>query len=61
MDSNIPKFVNDDLPLFHAIIKDLYPNLELPAVEYETLIEAIETVQSREGLTPNDAMTSKVI
>lgn len=29
-DSNIPKFLKDDLPLFNALIKDLFPNINLP-------------------------------
>jgi dynein heavy chain, axonemal len=28
-DSNIPKFVKEDLPLFNAIIIDLFPNSTL--------------------------------
>jgi len=31
-DSNLPKFVKDDLPLFNALIKDLFPSLIIPTV-----------------------------
>jgi dynein heavy chain len=29
-DMNLPKFVYEDVPLFMGLIKDLYPDLELP-------------------------------
>ena len=29
-DSNIPKFIKEDLPLFNAIVRDLFPNTQLP-------------------------------
>jgi len=29
-DANVPKFVAEDLPLFSALIKDLFPNSEVP-------------------------------
>lgn len=29
-DSNVPKFLKDDLPLFNALIKDLFPNISIP-------------------------------
>jgi len=41
-DSNIPKFLDDDLPLFNAIIKDLFPGTEINETTYEVLIDAIE-------------------
>lgn len=28
-DSNIPKFLADDLPLFSALIQDLFPGIEI--------------------------------
>lgn len=29
-DSNVPKFVDEDLPLFNALIQDLFPGVEIP-------------------------------
>lgn len=33
-DSNIPKFLADDLPLFNALVQDLFPNIQIPNAEY---------------------------
>ena len=43
-DSNIPKFLKDDVPLFNAIIRDLFPGIELPVSDYTLLVEAINAV-----------------
>lgn len=32
-DSNVPKFLDDDLVLFFAIIGDLFPGVEVPNVD----------------------------
>ena len=40
----------DDLPLFAGIIGDLYPNLDIPAVDYGALKSACEEALSRAGL-----------
>ena len=37
LEANVPRFLADDLPLFDGIIGDLYPNLEIPAVDYGAL------------------------
>jgi dynein heavy chain len=44
-DSNIPKFLKDDLPLFNAIVRDLFPGSSLPEVNYELLIQSIKETQ----------------
>jgi len=48
-DSNIPKFVKDDLPLFHALIKDLFPTLEVEPVSYGELQKQIEVCIEKAG------------
>lgn len=33
-DMNIAKLTSVDVPLFNAIVQDLFPNIELPAIDY---------------------------
>jgi dynein heavy chain len=40
-DMNMPKFVFDDVPLFHGLIQDLFPGLRADRVGYETLKEIL--------------------
>lgn len=39
MDSNIPKFLKQDLPLFNALISDLFPDIQIPKHTNETLLQ----------------------
>ena len=49
-EANVPRFLADDLPLFEGIIGDLYPNLEIPPVDYGALQTAIEDACMSSGL-----------
>ncbi|KAF4742627.1 Dynein heavy chain 6, axonemal, partial [Perkinsus olseni] len=49
-DSNVPKFVSADLPLFMGIISDLFPGIEVPYVDYGALQKEIEAQLRKEHL-----------
>ena len=36
-DSNVPKFLAHDLPLFSALIQDLFPGVQIPEANFEEL------------------------
>uniref|UniRef100_G1RF97 Dynein axonemal heavy chain 2 n=1 Tax=Nomascus leucogenys TaxID=61853 RepID=G1RF97_NOMLE len=41
-DMNIAKLTSVDAPLFNAIVQDLFPNTELPVIDYGKLRETVE-------------------
>ena len=49
-DANIPKFLNDDVPLFNAIIQDLFPTIEIKENDYGKLKETIEEMTKLKNL-----------
>ena len=48
--SNVPKFLREDIPLFMAIIKDLFPHAQIPDQDFGELQETIEEIMSRKCL-----------
>jgi len=60
-DSNVPKFLEQDLPLFRGIIADLFPGVEVPFVDYGALQTAIEEQMRLHGLKVIPRLVSKII
>ena len=60
-DSNIPKFLKDDLPLFSAIVQDLFPTVEIKEVDYGELQTQIEESIIQRGFQKVSSFITKVI
>lgn len=56
-DSNMPKFVFDDVPLFRGLITDLFPGLDCPRVAFEALKVEIEGYLEKNNFRPSDEET----
>jgi len=54
-DANVPKFLKEDLPLFYAIIGDLFPGIEVKENDYGELKLTLEkmTEEKRMVSQPN--------
>ncbi|KAH9121803.1 hypothetical protein LEN26_010526 [Aphanomyces euteiches] len=60
-DSNVPKFLEADLPLFRGIISDLFPGVVVPFVDYGVLQKAIETELAALNLQQVNSFVLKTI
>ncbi|XP_047370603.1 dynein axonemal heavy chain 7-like isoform X1 [Vespa velutina] len=49
-DVNLPKFLNQDIPLFNGIMSDLFPNVTLPTPDYTYLNECTEKACSESNI-----------
>ncbi|XP_057662092.1 dynein axonemal heavy chain 12 isoform X1 [Diorhabda carinulata] len=61
LDVNLPKFLNQDLPLFDGIISDLFPGVVLPEADYTKLVECMKICCEKRKLIPKDCVITKVI
>lgn len=59
-DSNVPKFLRNDLKLFNALVTDLFPELELPRTDHSKLRAQAEVVLRRKTLQPKPKMLDKI-
>ncbi|XP_071825285.1 dynein axonemal heavy chain 6-like isoform X2 [Apostichopus japonicus] len=60
-DSNLPKFLTDDVVLFRGILSDLFPGVVLPEHDYGTLQTFIYQSLVDHGYQPLDCVIKKVI
>ncbi|KAG5675131.1 hypothetical protein PVAND_005060 [Polypedilum vanderplanki] len=61
LDVNLPKFLSYDIPLFHGIISDLFPDVNLPDADYQHLTEVFNVVCEEFNLQPKKEFLTKVI
>jgi dynein heavy chain, axonemal len=60
-DSNVPKFLSADLPLFYAIIGDLFPGIEAPYDTNNQLKDAVVEQVHERGYQSGEKFVHKVI
>ena len=60
-DSNVPKFLADDLPLFFGIVNDLFPGVEVPYQDMGDLQVTVEEVMEERGLQRVPKVVKKII
>jgi len=60
-DSNVPKFLADDLPLFAAIVLDLFPGVSIPDNDYGEFAVAMDEEIEKGGYQKVDKFKNKII
>ncbi|GIQ83153.1 dynein heavy chain, partial [Kipferlia bialata] len=60
-DSNVPKYLSEDVPLFMGIVQDLFPGVDIPEVDFGILQEMIETVMAEQHLQTVPSFITKIL
>lgn len=59
-DSNLPKFLAEDIGLFRGIIQDLFPGIAVPDRDFGILVDAVKESMKERNLEIVDAFVSRV-
>jgi dynein heavy chain len=60
-DVNLPKFLDQDVPLFRGILSDLFPGVDLPEIDYDNLLAAMRNNTKKANLQPLPSFEEKII
>lgn len=60
-DSNVPKFTSDDVPLFMALLGDLFPGVEVPHASTGSLQTCVQGVVRAASLQATSGFMLKVV
>lgn len=60
-DMNLPKFVEEDIPLFNSLFNDLFPNIEMQEAFNEEFAAAIEKELKRMELVIKPEQVKKIV
>ena len=60
-EGNASKLIHDDLLLFDSLLSDVFPNLELPQLDYSQLMAEMEKQVRIAQMTPTPAFLEKMI
>ena len=60
VESNVPKFLAADIPLFNAIVSDLFPGVVVPAQSHGELAVALDKEVTSRGLQATEGFMNKI-
>jgi dynein heavy chain len=60
-DSNLPKFLAEDIGLFKGILMDLFPGVEVVEQDFGNLISTMKDVMAERSLEPVDSFITRII